>query len=94
MREKLERKCEDSSLAEKVMIDMESLIVESRIIESRVHGYASIGKTARYIRTKLLQKKFDADLVDEALAGESEILKNPETYRLQIEKIVQKGIQK
>lgn len=69
-------------------------MAEEKIIESRVHGYASLGKTARYIRTKLLQKKFDTKLVDEALAGESDVLKNPETYRIQIEKIIQKGIQK
>jgi SOS response regulatory protein OraA/RecX len=94
LREKLRRKAEDSELVEKVMTELESLIVEEKNIESRVHEYVSLGKTPRYIRTKLLQKKFDPQMIDVALEWESDILKNPETYRDQIIKIVQKSVQK
>lgn len=90
LREKLERKTDDTSLVEKVMLDLSSLIVEQQNIESRVHEYAFLGKTSRYIRSKLLQKKFDAHMVDIALEGEGDVLQNPETYRLQIERAVQK----
>jgi hypothetical protein len=50
LQEKLLRKSGDSELTEKVLQDLESLIVEVRIIESRVHDYISQGKTERYIR--------------------------------------------
>ena len=94
LREKLERKTDDRELVEKVMNDLDWIIVEEKNIESRAHEYASLGKTSRYIRSKLLQKKFDTYMIDIALEWEHEILKNPETYRPHIKKIVQKGIQK
>lgn len=81
-------------MVEKVIADLDSLIVEENVIESRIHGYISQGKTARYIRLKLAQKKFDSELVQRALESEFDVLKNPETYRAQIEKHVQKGSQR
>lgn len=94
LQEKLERKSEDLSMVVKVMADLDSLIVEESVIESRIHGYISQGKTIRYIRLKLTQKKFDHELVEKALENESDTLGNPETYRSQVEKALEKGIQK
>lgn len=94
LRDKLERKSEDPIMVGKVMADLAFLIVEESVIESRIHGYISQGKTIRYIRLKLAQKKFDHELVEKALENESDILKNSETYRSQIEKSLEKGIQK
>lgn len=82
------------TLVEKVMTELMSLIVEDKIIESRVHAYLSQGKTAQHIRLKLAQKKFDKSLVTLALQEVEETLQNPETYRLQIERGIAKGIQK
>jgi hypothetical protein len=50
LQEKLLRKSGDSESVEKVIQDIMSLIVEDKIIESRVHEYVSQGKTERYIR--------------------------------------------
>jgi|GEM_PF-809624 len=94
LQEKLLRKSDDQEMTEKVLQDIESLIVEERVIESRVHGYISQGKTERFIRLKLLQKKFDSSLVDAALQNESENLGNPETYRIEIERHIRKAEQK
>jgi hypothetical protein len=41
-----------------------------------------------------LQKKFDSSLVNIALLNESESLKNPETYRVEIERHIHKSEQK
>ena len=38
--------------------------MEDKVIESRIHAYLSLGKTAQYIRVKLAQKKFDKTLVE------------------------------
>lgn len=76
------------------MTELQFMIVEEQNIESRIHAYLAQGKTARYIRTKLLQKKFEKTLIDTHLEDQSDILKNPETYRAQIEKSIQKGEQK
>lgn len=92
--EKLIAKCEDAELVERVMSDLGSLIVEKENIESRVHSLLSQGKTTRYIRQKLLQKKFDPDIINQTFSDEEETIKNPETYRAQIEKSIQKGSQK
>lgn len=94
LREKLERKCDNMILVEKVMTELTPLIVEDKIIESRVHGYLSQGKTVRYIRTKLTQKKFDKELINGALVEQSEVVENPETYRIQIEKAIEKATRK
>jgi len=67
LREKLTRKSGDSELVEKVMTELEPFIVEEKNIESRVHEYASLSKTPRYIKSKLLQKKFDSQMIDVAL---------------------------
>ncbi len=40
------------------------------------------------------EKKYDPQLVDVALDLQSEALTNPETFRSQIERLVDKGIQK
>lgn len=88
--EKLSRKTDDKGVIARVMDDLEFLIVEDKIIENRVHGYLSQGKTSRYIRTKLFQKKFDSELIDLALLAEEDVVKNPETYRAQIQKHIQK----
>ena len=66
------------------------MIMEDKVIESRIHAYLSLGKTARYIRLKLAQKKFDKTLVERFLSEKADIIKNPETYRLQIAKSIQK----
>jgi SOS response regulatory protein OraA/RecX len=87
--EKLSARSEEREVVERVMADLASLIVEENVIESRIHGYLSQGKTARYIRWKLLQKKFDSALIDNLLLQKNETLKNPETYRAQIEKRIQ-----
>lgn len=42
----------------------------------------------------MTQKKFNKNMVEAFLRAESDILENPETYRLQIEKAIQKSIQK
>lgn len=75
-----------------ILTSMEGIIVEEKVIESRVHEYVHQGKTAQYIRQKLLQKKFEKDLIEQYLQAESETLKNPETYRAQIEKMIQQGM--
>ena len=87
----LSRSEEESGVVERIMADLADLIVEDKVIESRIHAYLSLGKTERYIRTKLMQKKFDKNLVDAFLSSQADILKNPETYRSQIEKAIQKG---
>jgi len=92
--EKLSARCEEREVVERVMVDLASLIVEENVIESRIHGYLSEGKTARYIRWKLLQKKFESALIDSLLLQEHDTLKNPETYRHQIEKRIQQGEKK
>jgi SOS response regulatory protein OraA/RecX len=92
--EKLLSRTEEEGLPNRVMSDLDSLIMEDKVIESRIHAYISAGKTARYIRTKMTQKKFDKDIVEAFLWAQSDILENPETYRLQIEKALQKNIQK
>lgn len=76
------------------MSDLATLFVEDKIIESRVHAYVGQGKTTRTIRQKLLEKKYDKALIDAALALESDTLTDPETFRLPIERLVQKGIQR
>jgi hypothetical protein len=68
--------------------------MEDKVIESRIHAYIGAGKTVRYIRTKMLQKKFDKELVEATLLSQDDILRNPETYRSQIEKTIQKSSQK
>jgi hypothetical protein len=50
LREKLSARCDEREVVERVMADLASLIVEESVIESRIHGYLSQGKTARYIR--------------------------------------------
>jgi len=77
-------------LVERVMSDLSPLFVEDKIIESRVHAYVGQGKTTRTIRQKLLEKKYDKVLVDAALEIQSDTLNNPETFRLQIERLVQR----
>lgn len=62
--EKLISRTEETELVDRVMVDLVSLIVEDKVIESRIHTYISSGKTARYIRTKMAQKKFDKDIVE------------------------------
>ena len=86
LHEKLLSRTEETELVDRVMVDLVNLIVEDKVIESRIHMYLSAGKTARYIRTKLMQKKFDTVLIEKYLEDQSDILKNPETYRVQIEK--------
>ncbi len=76
------------------MADLSPLIMEEKVIESRIHGYIAAGKTARYICTKMLQKKFDMSLVDALLLSRDDDIKNPENYRSQIEKMVHKSFQK
>lgn len=76
------------------MSDLSALFVEQQIIESRVHAYVGQGKTTRAIRQRLLEKKYDKDLLNAALEAESEILSNPETFRLQIERLVQRWAEK
>lgn len=62
--EKLLSRTEEEGLPNRVMSDLDSLIMEDKVIESRIHAYISAGKTARYIRTKMTQKKFDKDIVE------------------------------
>jgi len=94
LHEKLLSRSEERELIDRVMTDLESLIVEDKVIESRIHAYIWAGKTARYIRTKMTQKKFDKDMVEAFLWAQSDILENPETYHNQVEKYIQKSIQK
>jgi SOS response regulatory protein OraA/RecX len=81
-------------IVERVMSDLAPLFVEEKIIESRVHTYVGQGKTTRTIRQKLLEKKYDKDLVNAALEMQSETLSDPETFRPQIERLIDKGAQK
>lgn len=76
------------------MADLAPLFVEEKIIESRVHAYVGQGKTTRTIRQKLLEKKYDKDLVNAALEMQSETLSSPENFRPQIERLIDKGAQK
>lgn len=92
--DKLERKCEDGEIVKKVMESLDSLIVEEKNIQSRVHEYIWQGKTAQYIRTKLLVKKFDKILIQLALEEEKDVLKDPENYRSQIEQAIRRWEQK
>jgi SOS response regulatory protein OraA/RecX len=94
LQEKLFGRGEEEEVVHRVMSDLESLIVEDKIIESRIHAYISSGKTERYIRTKLRQKKFDTELIEKLLTEREGILHDPETYRPQIERAVQKWVQK
>lgn len=84
----------NAELVREVIRDLDTLIVEKANIESRVHAFLSQGKTARYIRQKLLQKKFDPDLIESVLLTQSDVIENPETYRSQIERIVTRGDRK
>ncbi len=90
LQEKLFGREEDEDIVHRVMSDLSSLIVEDKIIESRIHAYISSGKTERYILTKLKQKKFDIELIQKYLTEREDVFHNPETYRLQIERAVQK----
>lgn len=90
LQEKLSERGEEEEVVSRVMCDLESLIVEDKIIESRIHAYISSGKTERYIRTKLRQKKFDTELTEKLLTEREDILHDPETYRTQIERVIQK----
>ena len=92
--EKLLLRSEESEIVNRIMDNLWSLIMEDKVIESRIHAYIGAGKTARYIRTKMLQKKFDKELVEAALLSQNDTLRNPETYRSQIEKTIQKSSQK
>ncbi len=94
LEEKLLARSEEREVVDRVMSDLVSLIVEDKIIESRIHNYLSQGKAVRYIRTKLTQKKFDKDLINGALADKSDIIENPETYRIPIEKAIEKANRK
>lgn len=94
LRDKLVRKSDDAEIVERVMLDLSPLFVEEKIIESRVHAYVWQGRTTRTIRQKLLEKKYDKALIDAALEIQSETLNNPETFRLQIERLVQRGAEK
>lgn len=90
LQEKLFGREEDEDVVNRVMSDLSSLIVEDKIIESRIHAYISSGKTEQYIFTKLKQKKFDIQLIQKYLTEREDVLHDPETYRLQIERVVQK----
>lgn len=90
LRERLFSRRENEETVEKVLADISPLIMEDKVIESRVHTYLSLGKTAQYIRLKLAQKKFDKTLVERFLSEKADIIKNSETYRHQIEKSIQK----
>lgn len=72
-------------MTESVMRRLEPLFIEKNIIESRIHNYISWAKTLYFIRQKLLQKKFDTQLVEECISQSKEILSDPETYRTIIE---------
>ncbi len=72
-------------MTESVIERLEPLFIEKNIIESRIHNYISWGKTLYFIRQKLLQKKFDTQLVEECISQSKEILSDPETYRTIIE---------
>ena len=88
--EKLLLRSDEREVIDRVMSELETLIVEDKIIESRIHAYLAQGKTVRYIRLKLTQKKFDPDIIDTVLVEKSEITTNPQTYRAPIEKTIQK----
>lgn len=94
LHDKLLSKWDDEAIVDRVLADLSSLIMEEKVIESRIHGYIAAGKTARYIRTKMLQKKFDMSLVDSVLLSRDDDIKNPENYRSQIEKMVHRSFQK
>ena len=76
------------------MDNLDSLFVEEKIIESRVHAYATQGKTTRYIKQKLIEKKYDTVMIDAALELESDILTDPETFRPQLVRLIWKGEQR
>jgi SOS response regulatory protein OraA/RecX len=76
------------------MSDLASLFVEEKIIESRVHAYATQGKTTRYIKQKLIEKKYDTEMIHAALELESDVLTDPETFRPQLERLIARGVQK
>lgn len=88
------RKFDDEQVVERVMTDLSTLFVEDKIIESRVHVYMGQGKTTRVIRQKLLEKKYDQVMVEAALALQSDVLTDPETFRSQIARLIIKGAQK
>jgi SOS response regulatory protein OraA/RecX len=90
LQEKLSGRGEEEETVNRVISDLSGLIVEDKIIESRIHAYVSSGKTERYIRTKLKQKKFDPELIEKCLTEREDILHDPETYRPQIQRAVQK----
>lgn len=90
LHEKLSGRGEEEEVIDRVMSDLENLIVEDKIIESRIHAYISSGKTERYIRTKLQQKKFDSNLINRFLSEKRDIFQDSETYRSQIEKAIEK----
>jgi SOS response regulatory protein OraA/RecX len=90
LQEKLSGRGEEDEVVNRVISDLNDLIVEDKIIESRIHAYVSLGKTERYIRTKLKQKKFDNELIESLLSEKKEVFHNPETYRPQIERAIQK----
>jgi len=67
LREKILKKSQDAVLTDQVMVLLASLLVEEKIIESRIRDSISRGKTPYYIRQKLLQKKFRPSLIEQIL---------------------------
>lgn len=89
LHEKLMEKSEPD-IVDEVMREIESLIVERNNIESRVHMGMQAGKSLRYIKTKLKQKKFDPDMVSDVLESYAESFSEPSNYQRKIEQIIQK----
>jgi SOS response regulatory protein OraA/RecX len=81
LREKISKKTQDIELTEKVMKAIAPMLIEKNILESRVHEYSTQGKTPYYIRQKLLQKKFDSNVIEEVMVGFENIFEDAETYR-------------
>ncbi len=88
--EKLLSKESEREVVDRVMNDLSSLIVEEQNVESRVHAWIQAGKTEQYIKTKLLQKKFDTDIVRKTLETYESSFSSPDIYRGKIEQFIEK----
>ena len=69
LKEKLLSKNPDEEMVDRVIVSIDSIIMESYLMENKINWYLSLWKNIRYIKTKMAEKKFDRDMVNEYLSS-------------------------